>query len=82
MPFFHIALDLVQREWITVEASSLEMAKVWARDRAAQVYEDCYGLGGADRVEFSNVLVVPPGKEDQFTIEARLTDNGIEISNA
>jgi hypothetical protein len=81
MPFFHLAVDITERGWVTVEAPDAKTAYKWGWSRAADVYEDHNACYGRD-VEFGgDVEPVPPGDEIHFTVEARLDNTGKEIES-
>lgn len=83
MPFFHIAIDVIERDWLTVEAPDLKTAYRWGLTRAAEVYKQRKHPSFDKDIEFaSDIDPVPPDEEKCYEVTARLNGNGEEIENA
>jgi len=79
MPFFHLAVDVIERDWITIEAPDAKTAYDWGVKRAVEVYKDHYKNLWDKDIEFgSEVERVPPEEEKHYVIKARLDDTGKE----
>jgi hypothetical protein len=79
MPFFHLAVDVIERDWITIEAPDIKTAYDWGVKKAAKVYQP-RDVWGKD-IEFGgDVDPVPLGKEKHYVIKARLGAEGEEIT--
>jgi hypothetical protein len=82
MPFFHIAIDIVDRDWLTVEAPDINAAYRWGSASAAAVYKKNNHVHTKD-VEFGNEIEPALLEEEKYhKITARLDGNGKEIENA
>lgn len=79
MPFFHLAVDVIERDWITIEAPDVKTAYDWGVKRAVAVYKDHYRNVWGKDIEFGgDVETVPSEDEKHYVIKARLDATGKE----
>jgi hypothetical protein len=80
MPFFHLAIDLTEREWVTIEAPNWQSANSWGKKHAVEVYRKRERPSLSKDVEYAHEIEpVEPGEEQHYRIEAHVDDNGQEI---
>jgi hypothetical protein len=77
MPLFHLAVDIIERDWITVDAPDLKTAYEWGKARATEVYQENHHVYGKDLEFGHDTEPVPPEEEKDYRPLVKIvsTDN-------